>query len=46
MTTVTYSQGRLITDTMATTISTFKGFVNQFNMNESAARNIIDAQIL
>ncbi|MBF4102997.1 hypothetical protein INT80_12595 [Gallibacterium anatis] len=28
---------------MAATISTFKGFVNQFNMNESAARNIIDA---
>ncbi|WP_242505009.1 hypothetical protein [Avibacterium paragallinarum] len=42
MTTVTYSQGRLMTDSMATTISTFKGFVNQFNMNESVARNIID----
>ncbi|MGR6680046.1 hypothetical protein ACU6T2_05255, partial [Avibacterium paragallinarum] len=44
MTTVTYSQGRLMTDTMATTISTFKGFVNQFDISESADRNIIDTQ--
>ncbi|MEE6028748.1 hypothetical protein [Avibacterium paragallinarum] len=33
-----------MTDTMATTISTFKGFVNQFDIIESADRNIIDTQ--